>query len=263
MAAIRPALLFDVETIADPQMARAVAGDESLSDVDALARIAPPRSESEEYGFPKPLYHRVVEISVCLLRPDGSVEALRPLGPLQDEGQLLRQFWQGFARHAGGVRLVTFNGRRFDLPVLVHRALAHGVTTSPWWSGDYRQRFRDSHLDLMDVLSDYGAATPLTQHEMAAMLGVPGKLGTDGGDVRALHAAGRLDEIAAYCTCDVATLTLGFARIGLHANWCTREEAARIESGLRSALEQLPPHAIYRRFLQALGSGPPAAAHGT
>ena len=247
---MRPILVFDSETIADPDMARRVAGDAQLSDEEALARVAPPRQEGEAYGFPKPLYHRVVEIAVCVVTAEGRVETLKPLATGADERALLQAFWSGFGHHATASRIVSFNGRRFDVPVLVQRALSLGVSPAPLFLGDYRQRFRDSHLDLMEILSDYGTSMSLSQHEAATMLGVPGKIGVDGGEVRGMWAEGRTEDIAAYCTCDVATLTLCFARLGVHTGWCSAVEAAEIESGLRSALTSLSEaHAMYQAFL--------------
>ena len=235
----------------DADVARRVLGESDLTDSEALARVAPPRSGDEPYGFPKPLYHRVVAIAVCVVTADGTVETLRPLASA-DERSLLQGFWAGFAHRAPGVRLVTFNGRRFDVPVLVQRALYHGVSPAALWREDYRQRFRESHLDVMDVLSDYGGSLSLSQHEMATMLSVPGKLGVGGADVQAMWSAGRHEDIAAYCTCDVATLALAFARLGVHTGWCRSEEAARIEQGVRSCLEALG-HPLYQTFLAQLG----------
>ena len=250
---MRPILVFDTETVVDADMARRVVGDMGLPDADGLARVAPPRNDGEAFSFPKPLYHRVVEVAVCVVTSEGKVETLKPLGPAADERTLLQAFWGGFGRHSG-TRLVTYNGRKFDVPVLVQRALANGVSPAPIYAGDYRQRFRDSHLDVMEVLSDYGSSLALSQHEMATLLGVPGKLGVDGEDVRQLWADGKTDDIAAYCTCDVATLTFCFARLGVHTGWCTAQEAAEIESGLRSAIDDLAQsHRLYRSFREGLG----------
>lgn len=251
---MRPALIVDVETVVDADMARRVLGQSDLGDDAAMALVAPPRAADDVHGFPKPLYHRVVEISVCALAGDGTVEALRPLGPQQDERALLHGFWSGFGRRAPGVRLVTYNGRRFDVPVIVQRSLLHGLSPAALWRDDYRHRFRDSHLDVMDVLSDYGGSPALSQHEAAALVGAPGKLGVAGDDVRQLHAEGRHEDIAAYCTCDVATLTLLFTRLGAHAGWCSASEREGIEQGLRDALAALADrHALYGRFLDAMG----------
>lgn len=178
---MRPSLVFDIETVPDPDLARALADAEGLSDKAALARVAPPRDDTEPYRFPKPLYHRVVAISVAVVNGGGGVERLKPLGGAGgDERGLLEEFWEGIRAH-DGIRLITFNGRTFDLPVLVQRSLFLGLSPGPLLQKAYRYRYGDDHLDLCDFLSNYRASEPLKQDEMALMLGVPGKIGLDGG----------------------------------------------------------------------------------
>ena len=60
---------------------------------------------------------------------------------------------------------MSWNGGGFDLPVLNHRALIHGVAAARFWDwGDddrefrynnYLSRYHARHLDLMDVLAMY------------------------------------------------------------------------------------------------------------
>ncbi len=248
---MRPAVLFDIETVPDFEMARRTLHEPSLGDVEAMARLFPPKKDGEEFGFPKTLYHGIVEIAVASVNKEGQVKflgALSMLGPHNESG-MLQSFWAVLDKHLGE-RLVTFNGRRFDVPVLTQRALANGVSPRPIFTSDYRQRFKDSHTDIMEVLSDFGSSTPLSQNEAAVMFGVPGKLGVDGGDVAALWTEGKRDEIAAYCTCDVATLTLCFARLGVHAGWCSEEERSLIEQGVREAMSS-GKHPLFQAFLDA------------
>ena len=75
------------------------------------------------------------------------------------ERQLVEGFFQYFERLKP--RLVTYNGRSFDLPVLRYRAMLHGVS-APWLyqsGGRYNSYlyWYDTkwHCDLMDVLSDF------------------------------------------------------------------------------------------------------------
>lgn len=106
-------------------------------------------------------------------------------------------------------RLVTFNGRGFDLPVLGLRAMVHGVDWS-WWLAK-RHRFPGkaegwgpvpAHVDLLDQLGDYGAARAISLDAVAQALGLPGKT-QSGASVAALWAEGRRQEIVDYCRHDV------------------------------------------------------------
>lgn len=255
---MRPVLAFDIETVPDVRTARrSIGASDDVSDTEVLARLAPPKTDGEAFGFLKPLYHQIVEVSVCVIGSKGNVAALMPLGPA-DESAVLARFWSGFGRQAAATaRIVTFNGRHFDVPVLTQRALLNDVSPAPIFTIDYRKRFKDGHIDLMEVISDYNSSIALSQHEMAVMLGIPGKVGVDGGDVGTLWARGKQDDIAAYCTCDVATLALGYARIGTHAGWCSQEESARIEAGVREKIEDLgKTHKLYRFFLKEIAPAP-------
>ncbi|MBX5465921.1 MAG: ribonuclease H-like domain-containing protein [Firmicutes bacterium] len=227
---MRPALLVDIETVFDAALWQRGRPEAAL-----------PR---DERSLPKPLYHQVVAVAVCHLGPDGSVAQFK-FWTGERETEVLGRFWEGFERlyaAAPALRLVTFNGRRFDLPVLVQRALYRAIRPSWWWQSPYRMRYREDHLDLMDFLSDYGATVAMSQHELAVLLGVPGKLGVDGQAVQGLWESGQHELVAAYCACDVATLTASFARLGVLTGWCHPEEALRIETGLTEALRQQADH---------------------
>lgn len=173
--------------------------------------------------FPKPLWHRVVAISYVqarIERDSGStryaVEACRSGGePGWDEERLLRGFWAHFERHR--FQVVTWNGRAFDMPVLLQRAMVHGIATPAWYARghgrmSYGQRYADRHVDLMDVLSGHGASTRLGLDEACAALGLPGKPGTSGADVADLIAAGELGRVRDYCESDALNTHLLFLR---------------------------------------------------
>ena len=51
----------------------------------------------------------------------------------------------------------------------------------------------------MDVLSGFQARATAPLHEIALMLGFPGKLGMSGADIWDAYIAGRISEIRDYC----------------------------------------------------------------
>jgi predicted PolB exonuclease-like 3'-5' exonuclease len=139
------------------------------------------------------------------------------------EEELIKRFFDGIDRFTPD--LVSWNGGGFDLPVLHHRALIHGITAPRYWeSGDedqsfrwnnYLSRFHPRHTDLMDVLAGYQprAGAPLDQ--MAALCGFPGKLGMSGARVWDSYCEGRLAEIRAYCETDAMNTYLLWLRYQL------------------------------------------------
>lgn len=74
----------------------------------------------------------------------------------RSEAELLAEFWEGAAQYDA---VVTFGGRSFDLPFLLHRAVVHGVQPTKELM-KYRYLAQQSvpyHIDLQDELTFYGA----------------------------------------------------------------------------------------------------------
>ncbi len=72
------------------------------------------------------------------------------------EAELLIEFWEGIARYD---TIVTFNGRRFVLPFLIHRSAVYRIRPSVHLL-ESRYLERQSgvrHVDLLDQLTFYGA----------------------------------------------------------------------------------------------------------
>ena len=94
------------------------------------------------------------------------------------------------------------------MPTILARSMMHCVEAEPWFRGGnrwegYRHRFAtDWHTDLMDAMSEHGAAQGLGLEEAAALVGLPGKLGEHGSHVADLVEAGELDRVRAYCETD-------------------------------------------------------------
>lgn len=133
--------------------------------------------------------------------------------PCADEAELLAAFWDA-ARHFD--RVVTFNGRGFDVPFLYLRSAALDVPISRKdWLG-YRFAV-EPHCDLADQLTFYsvggrdGAARRFNLDFYCKVFGIesPKSHGVTGMDVNDLMAAGRFSDIADYCVRDVeATVAL-------------------------------------------------------
>ena len=196
-------LIFDLETVPDAD----------LLPVDR-----------EPGSFPKPIQHRIVSLGFLLARilPDGQYERyeVRRLGTAssaeQDERELLAGFWQIVDQYRP--RVVTWNGRSFDMPVLKQRSLVHGLAAYAWHRTDprYGYDFRYNpawHCDLLDVLSDQGASARLGLDEAAVAVGLPGKLEGHGSAVAEMLAAGQIDRIDRYCQGDVLNT------YGLYLRW--------------------------------------------
>jgi 3'-5' exonuclease len=131
--------------------------------------------------------------------------------------------------------LVTWNGRGYDVPVLMQRSLRYGIDQSWWYDNrEYRYRYsEEGHCDLADAMADYGACRTVGLDGIAKLIGLPGKYGDiNGAEVQAAYAQGRAEDIGSYCLSDAVQTTfcwmrwlLQTGRIGLS---CYRASAAAL-----------------------------------
>ena len=211
-----PILVFDIETVPDVETGRRLLGLDGLDDAAVQQAMSTQRQQLRGNDFQPSHLHRIVAVSVVLLNK-GELRVLS-LGSEQDtEAELVRQFFGGIDKYRP--ILVSWNGSGFDLPVLHYRALKHGVTAPRYWATDgdakwdnYLGRYQFRHTDVMDVLALYQGRAFAPLHEIAVLLGLPGKLGMDGSQVAAAFRAGRLADIRAYCETDVLNTYLIYLR---------------------------------------------------
>ncbi len=213
-------LVFDTESVPDGQLlARVKYPGETLSADEAIERAQAEARELSRDGSDFLPVTFQVPIAVCVLRvaTDYSLQGLACLdAPQFRTREIVRQFWRGVA-HYNRAKLVTFNGRGFDLPLLELAAFDHGCSARDYFYNS-RNRFQGNHLDLMDWLSNYGAcriAGGLSMMAQRSAGGNPpgcGKLDVAGDQVYAMYRAGKLQEINDYCMFDTLDTFFVFLR---------------------------------------------------
>ena len=253
-----PTLVFDIETIPDVAGLRRIhALPESLTDADVLDWALQRRRAATGGDFLPPHLQRVVAIA-CALR-EGNGLRIASVGSVEDpEAELIRRFFDLIDKYTP--QLVSWNGGGFDLPVLIHRALIHGVTAAKFWDwGDddrefkfnsYLGRYHTRHLDLMDLLALYQPRNYAGLEAMARLAGFPGKLGFDGAEVHAAYLAGRIEDIRRYCETDVLNTYLLYLRFQLLRGTLSAESYAKELALARERVaSSREPH--WREFLAA------------
>jgi len=244
--------IFDIETRVDKRLLnQALCAGEGLSDEDAFQRYREQlRTRRGSDFFPLSL-HIPISIAIGAVGADHVLRTVESLGlnDYSEEG-LAREFWTRAERFAGS--MVTFNGRRFDFPVLELAALRYGIAAPEHFadgSGSTRARYcTDRHLDLADYLTNFGASGPLKggMNLLLKMIGLPGKMEVDGSQVQDLYDQGRMAEIHRYCRTDVVQTYFLFLRVELMRG--------RIDdAGYRSARE------ASAHFLAEIGGPPPSS----
>jgi hypothetical protein len=215
-----PVLSFDIETIPD------IAGLRQLHDLPATLADA----EVAEFAFQKqrakngsdflPLHLQRVIVISCAMRSDEGFRVWSLAEPKSGEGEIIQRFFDGIAKYTP--QIVSWNGGGFDLPVLHYRGLIHGVAAPRYWDlgeddrdfkwNNYISRYHTRHLDLMDLLAMYQPRANAPLDELAKLMGLPGKLGMDGGAVWGAWLNGEIDAIRDYCETDVVNTYLVYLR---------------------------------------------------
>ena len=186
---------------------------ETIPDAELYAPAQP--SPGTERTFPPIFACKPVVIGVMWLDENLVCKKTGTIGEGKDEGGMLADFAEFMAKWKPTI--VSWNGRGFDLPVLMLRSLRYGVS-APWYyqNRDYRYRYSsEGHLDLCDVLADHGATRMTSLHGAARLIGLPGKDGVDGSQVEAMYRTGQIDALRGYCLSDVAQTAFLFLRYRL------------------------------------------------
>jgi predicted PolB exonuclease-like 3'-5' exonuclease len=161
--------------------------------------------------FQPPVFHEIVCAGWAELDNEFRLQSMGVLGLNElTEKQTLQELVSKIDKDT---LVVTWAGRRFDMPVISYRCLKHGVQTTWDKDGDFRNRYRFSgHFDLQDHMMHHGASDRLKLDHVASLLGLPGKMDTLGVQVPALVARNRWLALGTYCTTDVVQTMVMFVR---------------------------------------------------
>jgi predicted PolB exonuclease-like 3'-5' exonuclease len=254
-------LVFDIETVPDVELGRRILNLEGLSDAAVASAMYTVQRQKSGSEFLPLEQHRVVAIS-CVLRTREQLQVWS-LGDLQSsEAELITRFFEGIEKYSPD--LVSWNGSGFDLPVLHYRALKAGVRAPRYWEtgeedtsfryNNYLSRYHWRHLDLMDVLASFQVRARASLADVAALLGLPGKLGFAGDKVWGAVQAGQLAAVRNYCETDVLNTYLVLLRFeqfrGRLDPDSYRQELQRLRDWLGASTE-----AHHQQFLAAWGPG--------
>lgn len=219
---------FDCEWIPDAVTGRKVyflSSDTLDEDVYALMWKEAGATEEDPQPFLKLILSRIVSVSIFsrLSHEDGSVTV--DLFSLPDdhtrieEKILIERFLNGIGKKQP--QLVGFNSHDADLPIMIQRAIALGVTSpqfskrpaKPWDGYDYFSKSSEAHLDIRALVAGWGKGASPSLHQFAVASGIPGKLGVDGNQVFTLWQEGKMQEIVDYNECDAITTYLVWLRM--------------------------------------------------
>jgi DNA polymerase elongation subunit (family B) len=115
------------------------------------------------------------------------------------EKEMLESFWRVAKRVD---QFITFNGRNFDVPFLMMRSAMIGVKVTKNLMG---YRYGDEHIDLLEQFTFYGLTRKFNLDFYCQSFGIESPKSKDisGMEVKNLYEAGRIKDIAVYCSKDI------------------------------------------------------------
>jgi len=262
-------LIFDVEAIADGDLIQRVRyPDNPLSPDEAVAKyraeLVAERGDGKDF-IP---YTFMLPISVAVAKIDRDYQLIDLIlldAPTYRPHVITRKFRQGW-EHYRRPTFVTFNGRGYDLPLMELAAYRYGYPLPNWFNVDEksfaqsRNRYNTAaHLDLMDLITNFGASRPVGGLNLLAnLIGKPGKTGIDGSKVQDMYNAGSVQEINDYCRCDVLDTYFVFLRTRVLLGKLTLEKEHALVEATKTWLEaQSRDIPAYEHYLSHWGTWHP------
>jgi predicted PolB exonuclease-like 3'-5' exonuclease len=256
-------LVIDTESVPDGRLLSLVKyPGENLSEEDAIARA---QAEAREQSFRRSDFLPVTfqyPISVCVVRvgADLRLQDVRCIdAPQYRTRKIVEGFWSGMTR-CSGAKLVTFNGRGFDLPLLELAAFRYGCPLPPHYR-ECRKRYHDFNLDLLEWLTNFGACRgglPGGLNLLSKVLGKPGKMDVAGDQVYMMYRAGQIKEINDYCMADTLDTYFVFLRTRVLTGELTLEREAELvqsaKTWITSRVTELP---ALQKYLDSWGDWQP------
>jgi len=256
-------LVFDIESVADAALvAKLKYPDEKIEPRSAVRKFRDELLEKYDSDFIPHTFQVPISVVVAKVGGDFQLQDLVTLDePSYRPHVITEKFWRGWEAYKQPT-LASFNGRMFDIPLMELAAYRFGIGIPRWFNlsakayDQPRNRYNiDSHLDLCDVLTNFGAARFSGGLNLAAnLIGKPGKIDVKGHMVQDLYEAGKLAEINDYCRCDVLDTYFVFLRTCVLLGKLTLEKEQSIVSATKEWLadkeNSLP---AYRHYLAHWG----------
>ncbi|MBY0525175.1 MAG: 3'-5' exonuclease [Gemmataceae bacterium] len=252
-------LVMDTESVPDGRLlGRVKYKDEDLTPDEAVERAQAEAREQSRNGSDFLGASFMYPVAVCIIRVGGDFGLQKITcvdAPQFRPREIVRGFWEGLARL--NAKLVTFNGRGFDLPLMEMAAFRYGCCGRDYFLNS-RARF-NGHIDMLDWLNNFGACRHAGGlNLLSKLLGKPGKMEIAGDQVYSLYRQGRTQEINDYCMFDTLDTYFVFLRTRVMTGDITLEQeydlVQRAKTHLTGRITELPG---LRQYLENWGDWDP------
>ena len=251
-------LVFDVESVADGELISKVRyPGAGYSPSEAIATYQDELMEQRGTTFIPHTFQIPTAVVVAKVAKDFQLLDIVSLDEPDFRPHIITEnFWRGWELYRYP-QWVTFNGRSFDIPLMELAAFRYGISVPSWFKSEGyktpRNRYNsDTHLDLQDLLMNYGAARCNGGlNLMAQLLGKPGKMDLTGDQVQQQFDAGNKLAISDYCRCDVLDTYFVFLRTQLLiGNLSLEQELEQVQKTKQWIEERADSCEAYKSYLQ-------------
>ncbi len=220
---------FDTETIIDEEIAKTLLNQDG--DFSKMEEELTRYHEQYNNTFPRQPFWKIACLSYVeadIIKNKSGIEYdvknIKSAGEVNSsEEELIRGFCDYCEKKSP--RLVTFNGKTFDIPVLKYRMMKYEMpmqwfykktgTDPKWMKETYADKWGDRYnLDLIDFFKAPSGGIKMS--EVCSVFKIPIKIDGNGSGVSGLYKEGKLDEIRNYCEQDAAATYLLFLISSYH-----------------------------------------------
>ena len=195
------AVLFDLETIADPSVLSILPPVEPKANLKDPEKIKSDIAEKEAKRLSE-LGLDITTNMICCISYNlkGQIYILTNFTG-DKEKVMLENFWMQIKDQ---VSFVSFNGNEFDVPVLMFRSMLLGVTPLVDISPD--RYCRGNHKDLRAIITNFNKYQKGTQDFLCKRLGCNIEPFGEGSQIQEWYDNGEFDKITTHCQIDIKML---------------------------------------------------------
>ena len=249
-----PVLVFDIETMTDLKSGAHLYGL-NLPEPDLEQALTKLRRQESGVDFQRLPLHEIVCISGLWVDELGAMKLFSFSREQYSEAEILKKFLSIFDKKHP--TLVSWNGSQFDLPVILFRAMYHGLSASSLFDqgeidhqkkyNNYQNRYHHRHVDLMDVMAMFNLRHFQKLDDAAHLLGFPGKRGDGGYHVPEYVRLQQWQDLTGYCEGDVLNTWLIYLR------WLLLKGQLQLEehrAWIQASIQLLQTHPQHTDFLK-------------
>lgn len=259
-------LIMDTESVPDGRLlAKVKYPEETIAPEEAIRRAQEEAKEKSPNGSDFLPVTFQYPVAVCMLRVgiEFDLQQITCLdSPKYRPRKIAEQFWLGVEHYKKTtkqrVKIVTFNGRGFDLPLLELAAFRYGFCGRDYFQSS-RNRFGGGHIDIMELMTNFNAIRfNGGLNLLSKLLGMPGKMTISGDQVYQMYCEGRLQEINEYCMFDTLDTYFVFLRTRVMLGEMTSEDEQIYRDNAREWLKgQIPAIPALQQYLDNWGEWDP------